>query len=131
MIYVIGLIVVAAIAFVLWKSHKTVMCKCDKCTDENCKCDENKCDDNCKCHDVAEAPVPYLNGHSKKITADPADEPTDSCDTAGHEPCDTCTDDEPKAAEAPKEEPKKEEPKKEQPKKKPAPKPKKKGKGKK
>lgn len=116
MIYVLGILLVAVL---VWQGMKN-KCKCEKCDETNCKCDENNCGEHCKCHDEPEAqqydlkkfdepsaPAPYLNGHSKKITAVIIEEEIE-------EPKE-----EPKAPEPIKEEPKKEDPK---PVKKPAPK---------
>lgn len=129
MIYIIGLILIAAITLIVLRNKKK--CKCNKCNEDNCKCAENNCADDCKCHDnVVEMSTPYLNGHSKKITAEPVDDIVNVNETPVTEPSiDEIKEEEISTAEpTPKPEPKKEEPKK-----KPAPKknPKKKGKGKK
>jgi type IV secretory pathway VirB10-like protein len=113
MIYLIGFFILAALALVAWQMDffkSKFICTCDKCDDTNCKCEENKCGDNCKCHDaVVEAPAPYLNGHSKKVTAVVEEEaPTEA-------PAPTPEPEAPVAPEQPKEEPKKEEPKKAKP----------------
>lgn len=141
MIYLIAIVAVCILGFLIWKSTKTPMglCGCEKCTDENCKCEENKCEEDCKCHDVpaaetpaevcdvfveaeteVEAPSPYMNGHSEKITAVPEEEKIDEAPSVEEAP----------PVEAPKEEKKaaskKPAPKKKAPAKKPAPKKKKK-----
>lgn len=66
MIYLISFFIFTAAALMFWQFKSFSKCKCTKCNKENCKCKENDCNDNCKCH---ETPSPYLNGHSKNITA--------------------------------------------------------------
>ena len=106
MIYLIGFLILAAAVLVanqmgVFKTKNIFVCNCDKCDDKNCKCEENKCsDNNCKCHDVvSEAPSPYMNGHSVKVTAVAEPEVTEAPTEA---PTPEVT------PEAPKEEPKKE-----------------------
>lgn len=135
MIYLIGFLILAVAGLVAWQMNSAkskVVCKCDKCNSENCKCEENSCDADCKCHDAhdaidviiaEEAPSPYLNGHATKVTLVAVVE--EEVPTQEEAPA-------PASEPEPKEEPKKEEPKKAKPSpKKAAPKkvtPKKKGK---
>ncbi len=111
MIYLIIMLILACIG--IWKFNfirfSKFKCKCEKCNEENCKCKENNCGDSCKCHDKIEAPNPYMNGHSEKVTAEP-DIEVFEIKISEEAP------EAPEIKEEPKEEPKKKEPKKKSPK---------------